>query len=266
MSDDSSRVARWEQRTEWPLTVTALLFLIAYAVPILDTRMSAGSQTACHVVVLIAWVVFGIDYLARLTLAQRRWSYWWRHLHDLAVLALPVLRPLRLLRVLMLLRALNRTGAASLRGRIAIYVSAGTVLLLFCASLTVLDAERGHAGANITAFPDALWWSATTITTVGYGDRFPVTAEGRSVAVGLMLGGIALLGVVTASIASWLVQRVSETEESAQAATRADIRALLAEVSELRRAMQGMQAAAVSGATSGDASTTPLRPSGPPPQ
>lgn len=200
MTDDPSRLARWEQRTEWLLTAAALLFLIAYAAPILETTMSASTRTTCHVMVLIAWIAFGIDYLARLTLADRRWNYWWHHLHDLAVLGLPALRPLRLLRVLMSLRALNRTAAASLHGRIAIYVGAGTALLIFCASLTVLDAERGHPGANIATFSDALWWSATTVTTVGYGDRFPVTGQGRFVAVGLMLGGIALLGIVTASI------------------------------------------------------------------
>jgi voltage-gated potassium channel Kch len=58
-----------------------------------------------------------------------------------------------------------------------------------------LDAERADARANIRSFDDALWWSATTITTVGYGDHYPVTAQGRLVAAGLMLGGIALLAI-----------------------------------------------------------------------
>jgi voltage-gated potassium channel len=135
----------------------------------------------------------------------------------------------------MLLRVLNRTAADSLRGRIAIYVGAATVLLLFCASLTVLDAERANPDANIHNFADALWWSSTTITTVGYGDHFPVTAQGRLVASGLMLGGIALLGIVTASIASWLIERVAEAEETAEAATRNDLAVLTLEIRELRR-------------------------------
>jgi voltage-gated potassium channel len=232
------RVARWERRTEWPLAAAAVAFLVAYAVPILRPHLSSGWKSVCQAIVFVTWVAFAFDYVTRLVLAEKRWSYWWRHLLDLVIVVLPLLRPLRLLRLLVFLRALNRRAAASLHGRIAIYVGSATALLLFAASLAVLDAERGHRGATIQTFPDALWWSATTITTVGYGDRFPVTATGRLVAVGLMLGGIALLGVVTASIASWLVTRVQETEESAEAATRNDLRAVQEEVRELRRLLE----------------------------
>jgi voltage-gated potassium channel len=229
----NDRLARWETGGEWPLAAAAALFLAAYAWPILDIHLDASWKSACRVVVLGVWIVFIIDYLTRLSLAQHRAHYVSRHLLDLAVIALPILRPLRLLRLVMLLRALNRSATASLRGRLAIYVSGGTVLLLFCASLAVLDAERTRAGANINNFGDALWWSATTITTVGYGDHYPVTITGRFVAAGLMLGGVALLGVVTASIASWLIDRVRETEESVQAATRDDVHALTRQVEEL---------------------------------
>jgi len=65
--------------------------------------------------------------------------------------------------------------------------------------------------ASITTFGDSLWWTVTTISTVGYGDRYPVTVEGRIVAAVLMVAGIALLGVVTASIASWFVDTVRAT-------------------------------------------------------
>jgi voltage-gated potassium channel len=177
----------WERRTEWPLTVAAVLFLGAFAWPILDIHLTAGWRQSCKVVVLAAWVVFVVDYLIRVSLA-RRWDYWWRHIPDLAILALPALRPLRLLRVVMLLKILNRNAASNLRGRIAAYVVGATGLLLLCSALAVLDAERHHAGANIHNFGDALWWSITTITTVGYGDRFPVSNEGRAVAVAARRG------------------------------------------------------------------------------
>jgi voltage-gated potassium channel len=108
-----------------------------------------------------------------------------------------------------------------------------------CASLAVLDAERGHPGASINDFGNALWWAVSTISTVGYGDRIPVTVTGRFVATGLMIGGIALLSVVTASIASWLLERVREVEESARAATRADIEVLTAELRELKAMLAG---------------------------
>ena len=74
-------------------------------------------------------------------------------------------------------------------------------------AIAVLDAEQDADGANITTFGDALWWASTTVTTVGYGDRFPVTTSGRLVAVALMLVGIAAIGAITAGVAAWLVSR-----------------------------------------------------------
>ena len=105
--------------------------------------------------------------------------------------------------------------------------------MLFVASLAMLDAERNAAGSNITTFGDSLWWALTTVTTVGYGDHYPVTLIGRCVAGALMLAGIALIGVVTASFASWLVERVAAEEEQSRAATRRDVQALAAEVARL---------------------------------
>jgi voltage-gated potassium channel len=77
-----------------------------------------------------------------------------------------------------------------------------------------------------------------TVTTVGYGDIRIVTGEGRVVAVALMMGGITLLGVVTATLASWVVQRVSEEEIAAEAATAAHIDELRDEVRRLTESMR----------------------------
>ncbi|HEX7430337.1 MAG TPA: potassium channel family protein, partial [Mycobacterium sp.] len=82
-------------------------------------------------------------------------------------------------------------------------------------------------------FGDALWWAMTTVTTVGYGDLKIVTGEGRMIAVALMMGGISLLAVVTATLASWIVQRVSEEETAAEAATAAHIDELRDEIRRL---------------------------------
>jgi len=157
-----------------------------------------------------------------------------RNLLDLTVVALPLLRPLRLLRLITLLSVLNRYVGATLRGRAAAYVLMSTSLVIFVSALAVLDAERGREGANINSFGDAVWWAASTVTTVGYGDRFPVTVTGRVVAAFLMLAGIALLGVVTASVASYLLERVQRVEEESQSATRRDIEHLAEEVTALR--------------------------------
>jgi voltage-gated potassium channel len=101
----------------------------------------------------------------------------------------------------------------------------------------VLDAERGHPGANIAAFGDALWWASVTIFTVGYGDRFPVTGEGRLVGILLMASGVALVGAVTASFATWLIERVRVQEEVDQTATRRDLHAVHAQLDRVELEM-----------------------------
>jgi len=230
-------VDRWEHRSEWPLAGAAVVFLVAYAWPILDEQVPHGWRSACRIAGYVIWAIFVADYLVRIRLARDRSRYVFRHVPDLMVVALPVLRPLRLLRLVMLLRMVNRSATDSLRGRVAVYVAGAAVLLVFTASLAELDAERHHAHANITGFGDAWWWAMTTVTTVGYGDRYPVTTQGRIVAVGLMLGGIALIGVITAALASWLIERVRDVEQDAQAATRHDIAELSARLDQLASAL-----------------------------
>ncbi|WP_197029963.1 potassium channel family protein [Cellulomonas sp. URHE0023] len=212
----------------------ALLFLVAYAIPVVDPDLPEPLLEVCSVVLKVTWAVFVVDYVARLVLSTDRRAFVRHNLLDLAVLALPALRPLRLLRLLALLAILNRAGANNLRGRVIVYVVGGTLLLVVCGSLAITDAERNQPGANIEHIGDGLWWAVSTMTTVGYGDRYPVTTTGRFIAAALMIGGIALLGVITATLASWLVQRVAEANDEEQAATRAQVDALAEEVRALR--------------------------------
>lgn len=229
-----SRAERWEQRAEWPLTVLAVVFLGAYAWPILDPGLPSWALLLCRVTTAVVWIAFVVDYVVRLLLSQDRRAFARGHLLDLAVIVLPLLRPLRLLRLVRVLAVLNRHASGSLRGRVVVYLVGATSLLIFVAALAILDAERGAEGSNIGSFGDALWWAFATVTTVGYGDRFPVTVGGRGVAVGLMLAGIALIGVVTATFASWLIERVAEVEEEGQQATRRDVAVLSRQIEELR--------------------------------
>ncbi|GAA1464406.1 potassium channel family protein [Nocardiopsis exhalans] len=135
----------------------------------------------------------------------------------MVLVLLPMFRTLRLLRMLALIRMLNRSMAGALAERISVYVAVTAALTVFVGALTVLDAEQQAPGANITEFGDALWWSVVTVTTVGYGDYYPVTTEGRLVAVGLMLIGIALVGVLTAAVASWFIRNANLSESAASA-------------------------------------------------
>jgi voltage-gated potassium channel len=227
------RLTRWEHATAYPLTVLSVLFIVVYAWPILDPAMEPHARRTCEYGDLVIWALFGVEYLIRLGLARRKGSFVRSHWFDLAVLLLPMLRPLRALRLVNAIKFLNQRAAALTRGRLAIYVGATTVVLVLVAALAVLDAERGHPGSNIETFPEALWWGMATITTAGYGDFYPTTLEGRLVAIGLMIGGIGLIGFVTGSLATWIVERIAVAERPAEA-TRRDVGRLLDEVRQLR--------------------------------
>jgi voltage-gated potassium channel len=235
---DEIRRLQWEHRAEWPLTAAALLFLFAYAWPILEPGLPQSTVTVLRAITWVTWALFAADYLVRLALSTRRGRFVRKNPFDLVVVVLPLLRPLRLLRLVTVLSSLNRHAGATLRGKVSAYAVGGTILIVLVGALAGLDAERRSDEANITTFADAVWWALATITTVGYGDQFPVTATGRMVAAGLMLAGVALLGTITATLASWLVERVTEVEEASQAATRHDLEALTAEVAALRAELQ----------------------------
>ena len=228
---EEPRLARWEERTEWPLAGAALVFLAVYSIQVIaqpDRRVNDLLEIGASAV----WAVFIIDYLIRFNLATDRRRWFVRHLIDLAVVALPFLRPLRLLRLLVLFGALQKAVGWAVRGRVMIYTAFSVVLLIYVASLAILQAERSEPGSKISTFGDAVWWSVTTVTTVGYGDLSPVTGAGRVIAVLLMIGGISLVGVVTASLASWIIQRVAEEDNANRAATTAEISALRADMDQ----------------------------------
>lgn len=229
----------WESRTEWPLAGAATLFLVSYSWLVLQPGASVRLTRLLTAVDYVSWAAFAVDYVARLALVRRRGRWVVRHLVDLAIVALPLLRPLRLLRLITLLRVLDRRAARSLQGRVAAYVVLSTALVLYAGALAELSAERGAPGTNINTFGTSLWWAVSTITTVGYGDHFPVTTEGRCVAAALMIAGVALIGIVTASLASWFLGRVqAERHDDPVQVSARELAELRAEVRQLTALLQ----------------------------
>lgn len=98
-------VERWERRTEIPLMLLALAFLVAYAWPVLDPRINPDLRTFLSVVSWTVWAAFALDFAIRLFLAHDRKRYAAKHWYDVALVVLPMLRPLRLLRLLALMRS-----------------------------------------------------------------------------------------------------------------------------------------------------------------
>ncbi|MFJ6697587.1 potassium channel family protein [Streptomyces sp. NPDC091272] len=224
---------RWERRTQTPLLVLALAFAVAYTVPIVAPHAPREVHRACSVTEWAVWGAFALDYAVRLVLAPAKWLFVRSHPLDLLAVLLPLARPLRLLRLVSTLLLVGRRARMAPQITLTAYVGGAVAGLLMFGSLAVLEVERDAPGGNIRTLGDAVWWSFTTMTTVGYGDHSPTTGLGRILAVGLMLSGIALLGVVTANIAAWFISRF-ERDDIEERRRTALLEALMVEVRELR--------------------------------
>lgn len=227
---EAIRLARYEKQSAGPMTGLAFAFLVVYSVPIIWTSMPVPARDVLRFLNLAMWLAFVADLSIRAVLSGRPIGYLVRHPIDLLLVLLPMLRPLRVLRVFTAMQMLIRQGGRVSLGGTVGGAAVAALLLMFIAGVAMLDSERGQSGAIIQTFPDALWWAAVTVTTVGYGDLYPVTWVGRWVAFALMIVGVSLIGVVTASIAAWFVGRAEEVE----ADLTAEIRALRQEVAQLR--------------------------------
>src|SRR5262249_5821199 len=156
----------------------ALTFLGLYSVRVLAKPQGAADE-AINVALFAIFFVFIADYIARLTLAKPRGTWFLKHLWELPILLLPFLRPLRLLSLAVVINSLQRAVGHTIRGRVIIYTACGAVAIVYAASLAILDVEGNHPEkhSEIRTLGDALWWAMTTVTTVGYGDLKPVSPE-----------------------------------------------------------------------------------------
>ncbi|MER7173920.1 potassium channel family protein [Streptomyces mesophilus] len=205
MEDDSPQ-ERWRRRTEIPLAVASILFLGAYAARVLAHGMSYPWRDICLVVAFGSWALFVVDYAVRWRMSGLGLKYVRTHGLDTLVMLLPLLRPLRVVRLYEAVQLRHGEPRLSLYARVMVYAGMSAVLLGFAGALAVYHQEHAAPGANIRTFGDAVWWTCTTLSTVGYGDTTPVTPVGRLVAVGMMACGLGLLGAVTGSFSSWLIQ------------------------------------------------------------
>ena len=225
--------ARWRQLTDIPLTISAAIFLGAYAWEVI-ADLQPPELVIAEIVMWVIWGFFVIDFVVSLILAERRVHWFFAHFLDFLIVALPALRPLRLLRLVTLLKFLNRGAGRALRGRVVTYAAGAALILVFVAALAEFDVERHAIGSHIHTFGDSLWWACVTIASVGYGDITPVTVEGRLIAVGVMAAGIALVGTVAATFASFFIDRVAITNQIENDETQDSLALLTAEVAALR--------------------------------
>ena len=190
-----------------------------------------------------ACAVFFTDVLVRWRRAgwaAEFWRWGWLDLlaaipFDVAFRTLQLIRVYRIVRVLRVLYKLQElTTGTTLNERLLALPGIAVVMIVFSTALMV-EAERHAPGATIKSGGDALWWALTTVTTVGYGDTYPVTTEGRIIAAGLMLVGIALFGSISAIVTSKLILP-KETKDHEE--LRREVRALHEDIRELREELK----------------------------
>ncbi len=212
---ENARVQRWEKATENWMLGLSLLFVAILIFP-LAHPLSPSWKTNFHRVDIIIWILFGIDYVAKLASSNDRRLFFKGHYFELLIVAIPFFRPLRLLRLFPLVAYFLKYSKKGLSGRLLQYISLAAALVIAPAAILMYQIERLAPNSNIKTLLDAFWWASATITTVGYGDKYPTTNTGRLLALLVMLVGISLIGVITASVASWFVKADVDQSEQVQ--------------------------------------------------
>lgn len=227
----------WTKLSPTFLQVLGVIFLTGYAWPIINPNLSPALHSLCNWTLFVIWVFFAFDYFARLSIADDKRLFVRKNLLDLAAVALPFLPLLRAIRALAAVTVLSRRNRGSRSQQVTTSVVTLAFATWFVAGLAVTEAERHVDGANIQGVGDGWWWAITTMATVGYGDTFPVSTQGRIVGTALMIMGVALLGTITASIASNFNSKDLE-DSSNETSSASEVDDLKKRIAELERKLE----------------------------
>ena len=223
-------LAAWEERSSRPMFVASVLYLLAFAAPIMSTRIQEPYDGYLNILQLILWGLFAADYCIRLYLAPRRLYFITHNLMNLAIVLLPAWRIVSFLAMIHL--TTNRQYKRL--SELAVKLFGYTAIFIIMFALAIYSVESSEPGAMIRDLPTAYWWTFTTLATVGYGDVYPITGIGRVIAVVVMLYGVGMVAVATGALASWIIEKIGGREEQEYPATKADVDDLHQEISELR--------------------------------
>ncbi len=241
---------RFSAAVDIPLTVITILWLPVLIVPLITPVHGTIAETFA-VIDYMVWALFAVEYLIKLYLSPSRAHFFKTHILDLLIVAVPFFRPARAGRLVRVSR-LARVGVVLARGikrardllshKGLHFVLLTVAMIIFaCAGLATV-AERSPQGGNIHNFGQGLWWAVVTVTTVGYGDHYPVTALGQGVAVVLMLVGIGLIGILTATVASYFVGQDLARDKTERDLMRTELEDARAERQNLALKLDAVQA------------------------
>jgi voltage-gated potassium channel len=242
----NERAVRAQRLFEWPIIVSALLVIPAIVIE--QSSLRQPWDTIATAINWVTWLVFLAEFVVMLVLVSNQWLYIRKHLLDLALVVLtpPILPPgLQALRALRLLRVLRLERVARY-GRQAFSLDG----LRYAALIALLAALGGGAAFQALerqqrpkpGFFDGIWWSVSTMTTVGYGDIVPHTTAGRLLAMALMLVGIIFVALLTGAIAErFLSPDVRELQRELDV-IESDEDQIAAEILEIRTRLSRIEA------------------------
>ena len=198
VSESPDRLQKIERRTELPLMLASFA-LMPIITGLYFWDLSSVEARIYTVLEIAIWALFAIIFIIKLAIAPSKLSYLRRNWPEALLVLIPVLRPLRIIAAIMFVVRDASRWRHLVTFETLIAYGIGIVLL---AATIVTTAEQNAAGANIQSFPDALYWSLVTVSTVGYGDHYPVTVVGKFTAVALMFFGIGIFAGIVAAIVS----------------------------------------------------------------
>ena len=216
-TENEAKGERSRKVTAYDLIIGILaIFSLILLIPIYFGHLSSQDVAMLYYVEDALCVVFLLDFFRSLHLAQDKWGYflrgggWLDLLGSIPISAFAIFRFARLFRIVRLLQKM--TGGELRRmftGRLAqntlLFTLVTALILVFTIAWLVLLAEQSSPNANIKTYHDAVWWAFVTITTVGYGDYYPVTGWGQSLAVILMFFGLCIIGVLSSYLSSTFI-------------------------------------------------------------
>lgn len=238
LTDAQSRRQEWidlyTRRISPLLSILALFYLVTFSIQAIWYYPEASWFRYMNFFGDLLWTLFVMDLVFRFSMSTDKKHFFQKNAVDTITVAVPQFRALRALRAFTGSGFISKkTGLISGGGLASAFLAA--LIVVWVGSLMVLNAERSAANAEIKTPGEAVWWGFETVTTVGYGDYVPVTWNGRLLAVLVMLVGISILGVVTASLSAALVKRAHQGPDRVQE--------VLTELAELKAMVAKLEAA-----------------------
>jgi voltage-gated potassium channel len=251
VAEHKSLLKQIEHHTTAPALVLSVTMLCSLIIP-LAVHLPVAYEKLCDRVGWAAWALFTLEYCVRLYAANDRRAFFRENLTDLAVILAALPTPLvahddlafsilRGLRILIVSFELGKDFSNLCRTRNVPYALAIVVLAVITCGVLGYHFESRQKGSNITDPYDGMWWALTTISTVGYGDKYPQTWPGRFVAIVLMVVGIAFTGIISAALVSVFLRKTElqvdeedrKFEERVQRAVRNELAPLQAQLQSL---------------------------------